>query len=218
MIGTKAAAKRAQLGGFSHRRISSQGRYSTKRGQCRASHISRAQASKLKNRRPPVADTHVWSPNSWPFPSDIQSCSGYGGLLDHGNATTDRRCIAALGGEKGASGAIRRCPPNSPMPTSRGAARALGATVGSTRLAKRRHLREALTVISCAHQRLGLLSGHHPIIVLGVLVEILCFDRIATQECGLCERQITLVLSFGAGHVVVTVSASLSGRSGRTET
>jgi hypothetical protein len=34
----------------------------------------------------------------------------------------------------------------------------------------------------------------------------------------LCERQITLVLSFGAGHVVVTVSASLSGRSGRTET
>lgn len=31
-----------------------------------------------------------------------------------------------------------------------------------------------------ANQRLGLLSVHHPIKVLGVLVEILCFDCIAT--------------------------------------
>jgi hypothetical protein len=37
----------------------------------------------------------------------------------------------------------------------------------------------ALTA-SRANQRLRLLSGHHPIKVLGVLVEILCFDRIAT--------------------------------------
>jgi hypothetical protein len=105
MIGTKAAAKRAQLGGFSHRRISSQGRYSTKRGQCRASHISRAQASKLKNRRPPVADTHVWSPNSWPFPSDIavvfrlrrtaRPWQRYDGSQMHRGVRRRERCIGS---------------------------------------------------------------------------------------------------------------------------
>jgi fosfomycin resistance protein FosX len=72
--------------------------------------------------------------------------------------------------------------------------------------------------LDVANQQLRLLPGHHPVKVLGVLVEILRFDRITTQECGLCECQIALVLSFGAGHTVVAVSASLTGRSGRTET
>jgi hypothetical protein len=63
----------------------------------------------------------VWSPNSWPFPSDIavvfrlrrtaRPWQRYDGSQMHRGV---RR--------RGASGAIRRCPPNSPMPTSRGAA------------------------------------------------------------------------------------------------
>jgi hypothetical protein len=196
--------------------VFSQGGYSTKRDQFRASHISGAQG--IGAHKPHCGCQRVGL--SQVICSRVPATAD---CYDHGNATTDRRCIAALGGEKGASGSgdarqTRQCRPQEGKGCEDRAARALGATVGSTRLAKRRYLREALTVTSSANQRLGLLSGHHPIIVLGVLVEILCFDRIATQECGLCERQITLVLSFCAGHVVVAVSASLSGPSGRTKT
>ena len=47
--------------------------------------------------------------------------------------------------------------------------------------------------------------------MLCVLIEILCFDRIAAQERGLCECQITFVLPFGPGGTVVA-SALLNGR------
>jgi hypothetical protein len=218
MIGTKAAAKRARLGGFSAKEdtrlsVTNSGRLTS----------PERRASELTNRSPPVADTHCGCQRVGLSQVICSRVPATADCYDHGNATTDRRCIAALGGEKGASGSgdarqTRQCRPQEGKGCEDRAARALGATVGSTRLAKRRYLREALTVTSSANQRLGLLSGHHPIIVLGVLVEILCFDRIATQECGLCERQITLVLSFCAGHVVVAVSASLSGPSGRTKT
>jgi hypothetical protein len=67
-----------------------------------------------------------------------------------------------------------------------------------------------------AHQRLGLLSGHHAKKMLGVLVAILRLDRIAAQKRGLCQRQITLVLSFGASHTVG--ATALDGVSGRMKT
>jgi hypothetical protein len=61
--------------------IFSQGRYSTKRDQFRASHISRAQGIGAHKPSPASGGHALWLPNSWPFPSDLQSRSGYGGLL-----------------------------------------------------------------------------------------------------------------------------------------
>jgi hypothetical protein len=76
----------------------------------------------------------------------------------------------------------------------------------------------AATFSSCANQRLRLLTIYYPEKVLSVLIAILCLDCITSQERGLREGQITLVLPFGSGHPVVVISTSLSGRSGRTET
>lgn len=56
MIGTKAAGRQAQLGGFSHQRFGGRGRYSTKHGQFRASRIFGARG--IDNAKPSPL---VWS-------------------------------------------------------------------------------------------------------------------------------------------------------------